>query len=606
MTVDPSVQRGGLEAVGPWLAVPRLLWIYRRRALMALASIVIAQVIAETVILILLAMLVNLLLETREPALANVAPPLAGLALLYLARFVLAPTAVALSASLDWHLRAVSGARLLMKLRSVPLADLEEPETAGLLARVRGISIEAAFKPRAVSLYAEAVVQRARLVVLLLIIAWFAWLPALLLLAGALLYYVWARREVITFLTGHLVGTDMFRRAGYFFELAVDRIAAKEVRLFGLGDWLVDRFRSHQTAGLDAVHRQRSPGGGLVLVAGVASLAIGSAFGMTLDAARQGAISAGVAALMGAAILIGAATLIAGEGWVWDLAAAPYARLLKLERAEHHSPQAESPAIVPRWRGDIEVDRLGFRYPRGDWVLRDLSLTIRRGRSLAIVGRNGAGKTTLVKLLCGLYPPGEGRIRVDGSDLHAFGDEAWRAQVAVIFQDFVRYPLTALDNLAVGRASAMAGSVLQTAVQRVGLSDVVARLPAALDTPLSRDYPGGIDLSGGEWQRVALARVVAAIQSGAQLMILDEPTASLDVEAEAEFNRRLLDLAGGVTTIIISHRFPTVRRADTIAVLDGGRVCELGSHAELMASDGLYARMFRVQAVRFEGVHTDA
>jgi ABC-type multidrug transport system fused ATPase/permease subunit len=224
-------------------------------------------------------------------------------------------------------------------------------------------------------------------------------------------------------------------------------------------------------------------------------------------------------------------------------------------------------------------------------VLDGLDLTIPAGTSLAIVGQNGAGKTTLVKLLCRLYDPEEGAIEVDGQDLRSLELSGWRARLAAVFQDFVRYERSLRDNVAPAGAS---DEVVARSLEEAG-----ARALAALDTVLSRAYAGGTDLSGGQWQRVALARALAAIHTGAGVVILDEPTAQLDVRGEAEIFDRILAATRGRTTILISHRFSTVRHADRICVLEGGRVVELGSHEELMALGGRYRTMFDLQASRF-------
>jgi ATP-binding cassette subfamily B protein len=221
------------------------------------------------------------------------------------------------------------------------------------------------------------------------------------------------------------------------------------------------------------------------------------------------------------------------------------------------------------------------------------------------VGENGAGKTTLVKLICRLYEPTGGRITVDGADLAELAPAEWHRRVAAIFQDFARYQLSARDNVSMG-APWLAGDMdkLRAAARRAGALDLIEALPRGWDTVLSRAYEGGVDLSGGQWQRIALARAMFAVEGGARVLILDEPTASLDVRAEAELYDRFLEITEGLTTVLISHRFSTVRRADRIVVLEGGRLVESGSHGELMEEGGRYAAMFRVQAERFveEGV----
>jgi ATP-binding cassette, subfamily B, bacterial len=265
---------------------------------------------------------------------------------------------------------------------------------------------------------------------------------------------------------------------------------------------------------------------------------------------------------------------------------------------------ALAPAPLPPPDIPLEAicfESVTFRYPgQATEALAGLDLAIPAGRSLAIVGANGAGKTTLVKLLCRLYDPTGGRITVDGLDLRDVEAHAWQRQVAAIFQDFAQYHLSARDNVGLG-APELAGDLerLRAAARKAGALELVESLPHGWDTVLSRQYTEGVDLSGGEWQRIALARALFAVEGGARVLILDEPTASLDVRAEADLYDRFLDITAGLTTILISHRFPTVRRADHICVLADGHVVEQGTHDELMALGGRYARMFGLQAARF-------
>ncbi len=225
-------------------------------------------------------------------------------------------------------------------------------------------------------------------------------------------------------------------------------------------------------------------------------------------------------------------------------------------------------------------------------MLEHFDLTIPAGSSLAIVGQNGAGKTTIAKLLCRLYDPQSGTIEIDGVDIREFDLASWRARVAAVFQDFIRLELPLRDNVAPGGAP---DDMMRAALEAAGATKL-----AALDTVLARGYDGGTDLSGGQWQRVALARSLAAVKMGASVVLLDEPTAQLDVRGEAEIFDRLLAATRHCTTILISHRFSTVRHADRICVLERGRVIELGTHEELMALAGRYRTMFDLQAQRFQ------
>jgi ABC-type multidrug transport system fused ATPase/permease subunit len=239
----------------------------------------------------------------------------------------------------------------------------------------------------------------------------------------------------------------------------------------------------------------------------------------------------------------------------------------------------------------IRFRDVSFAYPGGAQVLDGFDLTIPAGSSLAIVGQNGAGKTTLAKLLCRLYDPQSGAIEIDGIDVRDLDLTEWRTRLAAVFQDFTRFELSLRDNVAPGGAP---DDVVQSALEAAGATRL-----ARMDTVLARGYDDGTDLSGGQWQRVALARALCAVKEGASVVLLDEPTAQLDVRGEAEIFERILAATRHCTTILISHRFSTVRHVDRICVLEKGKVVEFGTHAELMALNGRYRTMFDLQAQRF-------
>lgn len=250
---------------------------------------------------------------------------------------------------------------------------------------------------------------------------------------------------------------------------------------------------------------------------------------------------------------------------------------------------------------EIRFRDVSFSYPGTEsrQVLSGFDLTIPAGSSLAIVGRNGAGKTTLAKLICRLYDPDEGAVEIDGVDVREIGVESWRSRITAVFQDFMRFELPLRDNVAPNGAP---DEVVLEALESAGAGDL-----ATLDTILAKGYPGGTDLSGGQWQRIALARALCAVKQGAGVVLLDEPTAQLDVRGEAEIFERVLAETRHCTTILISHRFSTVRQADRICVLEEGRVIELGTHDELIALGGRYRTMFDLQAERFAaGLPVDA
>ncbi len=385
------------------------------------------------------------------------------------------------------------------------------------------------------------------------------------------------------------------RDADYAYRLAVDPAPAKELRLFGLARWTIERFvrrstRLH-TLQYEATRLREKPmlwSSLLVTAANVVvfvSLALAVAHHQ-LDLTRvvvfaQSAVGVSMIAF-------------GGLNWALDGSAAPVAAVLRLESsmAAAGALSAGDAAVADGLPArEIRFRDVTFAYPGGEPVLEHFDLTIPAGSSLAIVGQNGAGKTTLAKLLCRLYDPQAGAIEIDGIDIRRFSVEAWRRRVTAVFQDFVRFELPLRDNVAPAGAE---DDRIRASLEAAGAAGL-----ATLDTVLARGYDGGTDLSGGQWQRVALARALCAVKGGAGLVLLDEPTAQLDVRGEAEIFDRILTATRECTTILISHRFSTVRHADRICVLEHGRVIELGTHAELVARNGRYRTMFDLQAQRF-------
>ncbi|MGI5212808.1 ABC transporter ATP-binding protein [Plantactinospora sp. CA-290183] len=427
------------------------------------------------------------------------------------------------------------------------------------------------------------------------------WL-ALALVALLFLYRTTQRRELLRPVRAWVAGLPDRRRAEYWTSVLTEPGPAKEIRIFGLAGWAARHHRESAEAHLRpfraakmAKLRRQWIWFLAIVAAGVGSLfALGSmAADGQMSIAHLAANLAAVAALLGqAAVNPEMLHLEAGQP--------PLLALRRLRRWPAPMPvtgTAAAPAGIPL----VRFEQVRFAYPGTTRpVLQDLDLEIRPGEVLAVVGLNGAGKTTLTKLLAGLYAPDAGRITVDGVDLRELDISSWRRRLSVIFQDFLRYQLTLTDNIALGRQGDADPETVRAAGADAGIEDLVAGLPSGWDTPLSPARSGGVDLSGGQWQRVALARALYAVRKEARILVLDEPTAHLDVRTEFEVFRKVISAASDVSVVLISHRLSTVREADRIVVIGDGVIRESGSHDELMALDGEYATMFKVQAKRFE------
>jgi len=389
------------------------------------------------------------------------------------------------------------------------------------------------------------------------------------------------------------------RQINYLARLLTEDSAAKEIKLFNLGETLLTRyvtlfekfFREDKSLAL----KRAVAGFALGLIA---TLGFYGSYAWIVWNTLQGKISLGDMTLYLSIFRQGQSTfqaILTAVGSIYEnnLFMANFFDFLGLEPQMSRAVSRRR-ATVPLSRG-IEFVGVGFRYPGSDeWALRDVNLTIRPGEKIALVGHNGAGKTTLIKLLSRLYDPAEGMITIDGVDIRALDPLELRQRIGVIFQDFVHYHLPARENIGFGQIEAVNSldRIVESA-RKSGAHDIIQDLPDGYDTMLGRWFRGGHELSMGQWQKIALAR---AFMRNAEILVLDEPTASVDAQTEYEIFRHFQKLTEGKMAILISHRFSTVRMADRIVVIDEGRIAEIGSHEDLLRREGIYARLFGMQA----------
>jgi ABC-type multidrug transport system fused ATPase/permease subunit len=527
----------------------------------------------------------------------NLTEPLAVVGVIFVLLQVLTPIHTAIGLNLGDRTAAYLYDRLTMAcVRPQGMGHLEDPSLIGDLTVARDFDLGMTGPPLSYSMDFIAgglvgVVGGLSAAVVLFGFSW--WAPIVLVAAWFATH--WLLRESGIWRDRN---TDEVRRAqrdaDYAYRLAVDPPASKELRLFGLVRWNIERFvarRTHlHTLQYEATRLRQRPLTWSLLIVTAANVAV---LWSIAAAGAAGRIDLGQIVIYAQCAVATSMIAFGGLNWALDGASAPVAAVRRLlpamANAGRLSSGNTSAARLPARQ--IRFRNVTFAYPGGAPVLDGFDLTIPAGTSLAIVGQNGAGKTTLAKLLCRLYDPQNGAIEIDGTDVREFDLIDWRTRVAAVFQDFTRFEMSLRDNVAPAGAP---DDVVVSALEDAGASKL-----ARLDTVLARGYDDGIDLSGGQWQRVALARALCAVKEGAGIVLLDEPTAQLDVRGEAEIFGRILATTRHCTTILISHRFSTVRHVDRICVLEKGKAVELGTHDELMALNGRYRTMFDLQAHRF-------
>jgi len=495
----------------------------------------------------------------------------------------------------DKYMRHVS-IRVMKHAASLDLIAYEDPVFYDRLERARVQATDRLVMIQAIGRLVQQVITTFTLSVSIMLFS--PWLM-LLLVAGVIPAFLGESHFALLGYAKNFRQTPVRRQLDYLRVLGGSKEAAKELKLFGLRDFLLGRF----TGLSDEIYKENVALSRLKLIAGSLLSVVGtagyySAYVFVIWRTVTGALSIGTLTFLTGAIQQASSNIqqifstLAAIGdqalFLTDLLA-----FFEMQPTIRSKPNA-LPAPRPIVRG-VEFRNVSFQYPGNTRrVLDHISFQLHPAERLALIGENGEGKTTIVKLMTRLYDPTEGQVLLDGVDLREYDLEDLHREIGVIFQDFMRYEMTARENIAVGRIEEIGNlELLQTAAHKSMADSVIGRLPGIYDQMLGRRFEQGVDLSGGEWQKVALAR---AYLRDAQLLILDEPTAALDARSEFEVFRRFSELTAGKMALFISHRFSTVRSADRILVLANGKIAEEGTHDQLSRLGGRYAEMFEMQA----------
>ena len=525
---------------------------------------------------------------------------------LVLAEFILAVLTSVVARVIDYtdslladkYMRHVS-IRVMKHAAELDVLAYEDPVFYDRLERAR---VQATDRLAMIQMLGRLIQQIITTITLSISIIYFSPWLLLLLVAGVLPAFLGESHFAFLGYAKNFRQTPVRRQLDYLRQLGGSKEAAKELKLFGLSGFLTERFTRLSDEVYEenvALSKRKLIAGGLLSVIG--SLGYYSAYVYVIWRTVTGALTIGTLYFLAGAILQASQNIqqifstlsgVADQAlFLTDLLA-----FFEMQPTIRSKPNA-LPAPRPIQRG-FEFRSVSFAYPGSSrLILKNLDFTLHVGERVALIGENGQGKTTIVKLITRLYDPTEGQILLDGIDLREYNLEDLYQEIGVIFQDFMRYEMTARENVAVGRIEEIGNTdQIVTASHKSLADEVIAKLPRKYDQMLGRRFENGVDLSGGEWQRLALAR---AYLRDAQLLILDEPTAALDARSEYEVFERFAELTAGKMALFISHRFSTVRMADRIVVLADGQIAEDGSHEQLMTLGGQYADMFEMQAASY-------